>query len=176
MFNFNIMFVIGINHSRAIPFLFCYVTYHIVYHIVTTVSRYVSYCEKSYRCRPKCECFYWPEECETVCRSSFANENIVFLICLMFIFERPIQISLFRIHLVSVIKCVTCQVRFWINYWRAWMDKQRQHSLRYLPDFTQQYFSRVQCSIGRLWWYEMFETAECAVSSDFKRPRVWIDI
>ena len=91
------------------------------------------------------ECFYWHEECEIVCRSGFANVNIVFLICLMFIFERPIQITLFRIHLVSVIKCVTCQVRFWINYWRAWMDKQRQHSLRYLPDFTQQhlYFSSI---------------------------------
>ena len=24
--------------------------------------------------------------------------------------------TLFQIHLVSVIKCVTCQVRFWINY------------------------------------------------------------
>ena len=50
------------------------------------------------------ECFYWPEECEIVCRSSFANVNIVFLICLIFIFERPIQILLFRIHLVSVSK------------------------------------------------------------------------
>ena len=68
------------------------------------------------------ECFYWPEEYEIVCRFGFVNVNIVFLICLMFIFERPIQISLFRIHLVSVIKCVTCQVGFWINYWRAWMD------------------------------------------------------
>ena len=49
--------------------------------------------------------------------------DIVFLICLMFIFELPIQLSLFRIHFVSlVIKCVTCQLRFWINYWRAWMD------------------------------------------------------
>ena len=61
---------------------------------------------------------------EIVCRSGFANVNIRFLICLMFIFERPIQITLFRIHLVSAIKFVnTCQVRFWINYWRAWMDK-----------------------------------------------------
>ena len=88
-------------HSNTLLVLLC----NISYHIVTTVSRYVSYCEKMYRCRPKCECFYWPEECETVCCSSFANENIVFLICLMFIFECPIQISLFRIHLVSVIKC-----------------------------------------------------------------------
>ena len=92
------------------------------------------------------ECFYWPEECEIVCRSGFANVDIVFLICLMFIFERPIQITLFRIHLVSVIKCVTCQVRFWINYWRVWLDKQRQHSLRYLPDFTQQYFSSISAA------------------------------
>ena len=30
---------------------------------------------------------------------------------------------------------------FWINYWRAWMEKQRQHSLQHLPDLTQQYFS-----------------------------------
>ena len=77
----------------------------------------------------KRECFCWPKQGEIVCRSGFTNVNIVFLICLMFIFERPIQMTLFRIHLVSVIKCVTCQVRFWINYWRAWMDK---HSLRYL--------------------------------------------
>ena len=76
------------------------------------------------------ECFYRPEKCEIVCRCGFANVNIVFLICLMFIFERSIQMALFRIHLVSVIKCVTCQVRFWINNWRASMDKQRQHSLR----------------------------------------------
>ena len=121
------------------------------------------------------ECFCWPEECEIVCRSGFANVNIVFLICLMFIFERPIQITLFRIHLVSVIKCVTCQVRFWINYWRAWMDKRRQHSLRYLPDLTQQYFNSASAVFLSL-VNEMFETAECAVSSDFKRPRVWIDI
>ena len=47
--------------------------------------------------------------------------NIVFLICLMFTFERPIQITLFQIHLVSVIRCVTCQVRFSINYWRVWL-------------------------------------------------------
>ena len=95
------------------------------------------------------ECFCWPEECEIVCRSGFANVNIVFLICLMFIFERPIQITLFRIHLVSVIKCVTCHVRFCLNYWRAWMDKRQQHSLGYLPSsiypavFTQQYFSSI---------------------------------
>ena len=39
---------------KAVPFLFCcYVTYRtIVYHIVTTVSAYVSYCGKMYRCRP----------------------------------------------------------------------------------------------------------------------------
>ena len=54
------------------------------------------------------ECSNWPEECEIV-------------ICLMF--ELPIQISLFRIHFVSwLIKCGTCQARFWINYWRAWLD------------------------------------------------------
>ena len=40
------------------------------------------------------ECFCLSEECEIVCRSGFANVNIVFLICLMFIFERPIQITL----------------------------------------------------------------------------------
>ena len=87
------------------------------------------------------ECFNWPGECKIVYRSGFANVNIVFLICPMFIIKRPIQIKLFRIHLVSIIKCVTCQARFWINYWHSWMDKQRQHSLRYLPDLTQQYFS-----------------------------------
>ena len=37
----------------AIPFLFCRcVMYCIMYHIVTTVSGYVSYCGKMYRCRP----------------------------------------------------------------------------------------------------------------------------
>ena len=71
--------------------------------------------------------------CEIVCRSDFANVNIVFLICLMFIFERPIQITLFRIHLVSVLKICYLLSPF--------MDKQRQHSLRYLPDLTQQYFN-----------------------------------
>ena len=30
----------------------CYVTYRIVYRIMTTISRYVSYCGKMYRCRP----------------------------------------------------------------------------------------------------------------------------
>ena len=48
-------------------------------------------------------CFYWPENCEIICRSGFANVDIVFLICLMLIFERPIQITPFRHHLVSVI-------------------------------------------------------------------------
>ena len=54
MFSFNIMFVIEINHSIAIPFLFCcYVTYRIVYRIVTNVSGCVSYRRKMYRCRPR---------------------------------------------------------------------------------------------------------------------------
>ena len=65
-----------------------------------------------------CECFNWPEECEIVCRSSFANINIVFPICLMFIFERPIQITLFRIHLISVIKprvaSIECSWEMWL--------------------------------------------------------------
>ena len=122
------------------------------------------------------ECFCWPEECEIVCCSGFVNVTIVFLICLMFIFERrPIQITLCQIHLVSVIKCVnTCQVCFWINYWRAWMDKQWQHSW-YLPDFTQQYFSCISVTEVMLISYLCEIFAECAVSSDFK-PCVWIDI
>ena len=36
------------------------------------------------------------EKCEFVFRSGFVNANIVFLVCLMFIFERPIQIKLFQ--------------------------------------------------------------------------------
>ena len=90
-------------------------------------------------------CFYWTEECEPVSSSGFTNVNILFLICLMFIFKRRIQILLFRIHLVSITKCVTCQVSFWINYWRVWIDKQPKHSLRY-PAVFQKYLSRVQCS------------------------------
>ena len=107
------------------------------------------------------ECFRWPEEYEIVCRSSFAKVNIVFLIWLMFIFEGSIQI--FRINLVSVIKCVTCQVRFWINYW---LDKREQHSLFtwFYPAVFQQYFS--SRGYANSYLCEMF--AECAVSSDFK--------
>ena len=41
------------------------------------------------------------------------------LLCTVFIFDSPFQIALFPIHLVSLIKCDTSQVRFWINYWRA---------------------------------------------------------
>ena len=73
----------------------------------------------------------------------------------------------------------TCQVRFWINYWRAWMDKRRQHSLRYLPDFTQQYLSSISVAQNAaeviLISYLCGIFAECAISSDCK-PRVWIDI
>ena len=87
------------------------------------------------------ECFYWPEECKIVCRSGFANVNSVFLICLMFIFDGPIQITLFRIRLVSVIKCVTGQVHFWINKKKnghsllglAWKSAQRRIYFNYLP-------------------------------------------
>ena len=42
---------------EAIPFLFCcYVTYCIVYRIVTTVSGFILYRGKMYRCRPTCNC------------------------------------------------------------------------------------------------------------------------
>ena len=100
------------------------------------------------------ECFYyWPEECEIVCRSGFANVNIVFLICLMFIFQCPIQITLFQIHLVSVIKFVTCQVHYWISYWCAWMDKQRQHSLWSISTVLQQYLCCVM-SLMLITWAE----------------------
>ena len=41
-------------HSNTLlVLLLCYVTYRIVYRIVTTVSGYVSYCGKKYRCRPR---------------------------------------------------------------------------------------------------------------------------
>ena len=44
---------------------------------------------------------------------ALASRDIIFLVFLMFIFERPIQI-LFR-HVVSEIKCVTCHVRIEIG-------------------------------------------------------------
>ena len=47
--------------QEAIPFLFCcYVTYRIVYHIVATVSGYISYHGKMYPSRPTMRHNFWP--------------------------------------------------------------------------------------------------------------------
>ena len=41
------------RHEAILSLFCCYVTYRIVYRIVTTVSGYVSYGGKMYRCRPR---------------------------------------------------------------------------------------------------------------------------
>ena len=90
----------------------------------------------------------------------------------MFIFERPIQILLFRIHLVSVSKVCYFPSPF--------LDKLLTHIHEWINSDNNCWSSISDaCNEAEgmlISTCEMLETVECAVSSYFKWPRVWIDI